>query len=1090
MQCPTCQVDVGDSHAFCSACGRKLEAPVEHNVSQSPSPLQDGERRQVTAMFADVVGSTSLAEQIGEEALYGVMQDIIREMSEAVQSHGGTIEKLTGDGLMALFGAPLAVEDAPISACAAGLDILDRIAVLGNRFMEADGKRLHVRIGINTGYAVVGSLGFGLQQEVTALGDSVNLAARLEGLAESDGLVIGETTQRLVADFMETEYAGERAVKGKARKQKIWHVRSARAGIRRFDASLRRGLTKLVGRERELESIQDAFHESQDSKTQIVSLCGDAGMGKSRLVHEFRQRLPAEGVFWLQGNCKARDTKVPFLPFIEVVRSSFGMSDTDPKSLVEKRLSHGVDVLGMDSTASVPYLMNLLGHQVTGSEFTKEHAEVAGIRTRKVLHQLLVARCHISSVVLHIDDLHWLDQASQTLLGQLIVDEPDLPLLMLFTHRPEYTPPWADAKEFNINGLRTIMLEPLSTNATEDLLRSLLGIQNLPRALVRLVLQKVEGNPLFVEEIVNYLGEREAVVDYSDDGMLALPVSLENLLMARVDRLNDASKSLLQAASVIGRIFPPDVAGEVAELGACRDSNILELQRMGLVLIDEHTGNCRFKHALIQDAVYSSLLTKRRECLHERTAQVLEDRHAQSIGEITEILAHHYSHTPRTEKAVRYIAEAGAKCLRVYSLDEADLHLCKAVELMEQVAGCAENTFFVDVLLQLARVKYFRADMYGLISLLKPHLARVEALDDPERLANFLFEIGYAQVFGGDAENGMALLKRSRTIAEGINDDLIIGKIAMGEIMYHTFYSDLVPEIRGRIEELEKIALTAGHSAKDVWVIAKTYTAMSVFGGISGNPKVSRDYSHRLFELTRETSDPRARGMGLWTLAASDTINWACEKAIDNAREGNRSALCQIDQLISQGALGGALGLLGRVDEALPLLQSFHDTLSERGLVVSLITMDLFLGPTLVMSGDMSRGIRISKECRVRNVKWGSSVGVAFADMVLGETYTQIACSAEKPPLSVMLQNFWFLLVTLPRVKQLARKYLERALDYFRSIDAPSNIAWALYDLALIDIKQHSKDDAREKLTEAFGFAQSVEADALADKITETLRAI
>ena len=378
MLCPGCQADVGDNAAFCSACGQSLSAAVEIHARERASPLQGGERRQVTAMFADVVGSTPLAEKIGEEALYRVMGDVIREMSDAVQSHGGTIEKLTGDGLMALFGAPLAVEDAPVSACAAGLNILDRIAALGNTLMETEGERPHVRIGINTGYAVVGSLGSGLQQEITALGDSVNLAARLEGLAETDGIVIGEATYELVADFMETEFAGEHAIKGKSNKQKIWHVRGARASVRRFDASVRRGLSKLVGREHELEAVQDAFRASQTGKTQIINLCADAGLGKSRLVHEFRQRLPAEGVSWLQGNCTAQGTKVPFLPFIDVVRSSFGMTDSDPAALVERRLRSGVGVLGMDPDTTVPYLLNLLGHQVADSAFTKEHAEVAG----------------------------------------------------------------------------------------------------------------------------------------------------------------------------------------------------------------------------------------------------------------------------------------------------------------------------------------------------------------------------------------------------------------------------------------------------------------------------------------------------------------------------------------------------------------------------------------------------------------------------------------------------------------------------------------------------------------------------------------
>ena len=1010
------------------------------------------------------------------------MQDVIREMSEAVQSHGGTIEKLTGDGLMALFGAPLAVEDAPVSACASALDILERIAELGNSLMESEGVRPHVRVGINTGYAVVGSLGAGLQQEVTALGDSVNLAARLEGLADSDGIVIGETTYGLIADFMETEFAGEKEVKGKAGKQKIWHLRGAKGSVRRFDASLRRGLTKLVGRDGELDALLSAFSTCQEGKTQVANLKGDAGIGKSRLVHEFRQRLPAEGVAWLQGNCTANGTQHSFLPFIDVVRSSFGMSDDDPAALVERRLRRGLEVLGEDPDATVPYLLNLLGHKVEGSDFTKEHAEVAGIRTRDILHRLLVERCKAASVVLHIDDLHWIDQASQSLLERLIKEELALPLIMLFTHRPEYHPPWSDADK-----RRTITLLPLTTGATEEMLRTRLGVQELPKALSQLVLKKAEGNPLFAEEILNYLEDRGGLANGTNVDMLDLPVSLENLLMARVDRLDQNSKSLLQAASVIGRVFSGDVAGEVAELGTGTPESMTELQRVGLVQIDEQSGDYQFKHALLQDAVYGSLLTERREGLHERTAQALEIRHASSIGEITETLAHHYGQTPRAEKAVHYMAEAGAKSLRVYSLPEADLRLRQVVALIETVPDCADDTFLTDVLLQLARVNYFRADMNGIQALLKPHLARVEALEDPKRLADFLFELGYSLVFGEDPKAGMALFERSRSIATEIGDELVIGRVAMGEIWYQMAFVDPLPETRARINVLEEIALAAGRKARDIWLISKTYTAMSLYGGIIGNPKSARDYSRRLFDLSRETNDPRARNMGLWTMASSDMLSWAYEEAIENGREAYRSALSEVDGYIAHAALAGALGLSGHTDEAVPMFQSAHDTLLERGMIIPILMLGYVMGPILVIGGDIARGMAWQEEGLARCEKFSSAVGVAYTEMVIGETYTQFVVAEEKPPMAVILKNFWFLLRTLPRAKSLARKHLNRALTYFRHIDAPGSIAMVLFDLALIDLKQNRKETARQQLDEALTLAQSVEADALADKISAAL---
>ena len=299
MQCPKCQADIAEDDRFCSGCGERLNADTDSHAA----PIGGGERRRVTAVFADVVGSTPLAERVGEEVLYIMMGDIIAEMSAAVTDHGGTIEKLTGDGLMALFGAPLAVEDAPLNACRAGLDILARIEAKGREIEAEHGERPEVRIGVNSGYAVVGALGGELQQEVTALGDSVNVAARLEGLAEPGTMVIGEATYQLVADFVVAEFSGEHKVKGKTEAQKIWRVDGLHSDTSRFDAALRRGLTQLVGRQNELDVLLDLANTTSGGAARTVNISGEAGLGKSRLVYEFRQRTKDGDAMWLQGNC-------------------------------------------------------------------------------------------------------------------------------------------------------------------------------------------------------------------------------------------------------------------------------------------------------------------------------------------------------------------------------------------------------------------------------------------------------------------------------------------------------------------------------------------------------------------------------------------------------------------------------------------------------------------------------------------------------------------------------------------------------------------------------------------------------------------
>ena len=1026
-------------------------------------------------MFADVVGSTPLAERVGEEALYNIMVDVIADMSQAVTDHGGTVEKLTGDGLMALFGAPLAVEDAPLNACRAGLDILQRIDAKGRQIEAEHGERPKVRIGVNSGYAVVGSLGGDLQQEVTALGDAVNVAARMEGLAKPGSMVIGESTFQLVEDFVVAEFAGDHLVKGKSEAQKIWRVDGLQAKGRRFDAAVRRGLTQLIGRQHEVDTLLDIAKNVSGGKMHTVNIIGEAGLGKSRLVHEFRERSQGSDAVWLQGNCSESGLGTPFLPFIDVVRSSFRVDDKENEAALERRLKRGLERLSLDAETDAPYLLNLLGVKVAGKEFTKEHSEIAGVRTRDLLARLVEERCRISPVILYIEDLHWMDTPSESLLARLIGEARHLPLLIICTHRPGYTSPWNEQP--NVTAL---VLKPLSTNATAELLRTRLGTDNLSTELTRLVTEKAEGNPLFAEEIANYLSERGDISEKAAANM-ALPVSLENLLMARVDRLDEGAKSWLQVASVIGRGFDAEAVGEIA--GGDTQRIVDQLERLELIHTDQHVDGYIFKHALIQDAVYDSLLTDRRAALHERVAEVMERRHEHRLGEITETLAHHYSKTPRAEKAVRYMAGAGEKSLMVYSLDEAYLRLHQVVELVEKVPEAADDAFFVDVLLNFARVLYFRLDMRGIIELLEPHLPRAEALGDPLRLSRMLYEIGYAHVFHGDIHSGYPLLDRAKKLGEESGNELIIGYVAMGKMWGEIYFRDHDAQSKRIAEKYSEEAERIGRAHSDNWLTSKAIVGHSLYHTSYGRPDEARRWAQKLFELTREVDDPRPRTMGLWALAILEATHFAPQEAVDSGREGAELALSVIDHTASVVGQGMGLALLGQNEEANKLLTESYELLHQRGMAIMVEVVNPFKGIAMMGLGDMSGGekwiIDRMNEERRRNCPGR----VATSDLVLGEIYTRMALGIDPPPLAQVMRNLPYVLRTVPFSAGKARKHLGAALDYYRKVDAPSFMAWALYDLALLDKKKKRHDDARARFEEARTLSQSVRFDHLIDMI-------
>ena len=643
----------------------------------------EAERRQVTVLFTDMVDFTTFSERSGEEAAFTLMRSLSKLMDEAVREQGGVVQSFTGDGIMAVFGAPVAFEDAPLRACRAALSILQRLSTVGPDLEAKHGVRPHLRIGLNTGAAVVGKVQEGADAGVTVLGDTVNFAARLQALAEPDSVLMSEATHRLVQGMVEASFAGEQSIKGKSEPQKVFRLDGIRHGATRFEAAVSRGLSSFVGREHELEVLERGLAEAR-SQLRVIDIAAEPGMGKSRLLHEFRQRIGKERAFVLSGNCSPDGQQTPFLPFIEVVRGLFRVSAGEAEKDVAQKLEIGLTSLGLHSTRNLGLLLHLLGLKVPEGALAGLDDVLIGLRTRELLQQLLEARCKLSPVVMVIEDLHWIDSVSEELLGKIVDGESKLRLLLIHTHRPEYTPRW-----LNHAVVTKLHLEPLPAGDIRRLVQARLGAETLPEALARQVAEKAEGNPLFAEEIVSFLSERGIL--HAKDGKLefdagavaaALPASVQSVLNARVDRLAPKDRTLLQAASVIGRRFKPELLAVV--LGETEiDGRLAAMQALDLIRLDDRSSDYKFKHALVRDALYQSILTERRQELHSKIAEEIERRSGNRLAEVAEVLAHHYSQTNHTAKAFVYLSMAGGRSLGVYSLDEAENYFTAALALLD-----------------------------------------------------------------------------------------------------------------------------------------------------------------------------------------------------------------------------------------------------------------------------------------------------------------------------------------------------------------------------------------------------------------------
>jgi class 3 adenylate cyclase len=505
----------------------------------------EAERRQVTVLFADMVGFTSFSERSGEEAAYTLMRSLSKLMDEAVRGQGGIVQSFTGDGIMAVFGAPVAFEDAPLRACRAALAILQGVKTARPDLEMRCGVGPQLRIGLNSGAAVVGKVQEGAEAQITVLGDTVNFASRLQALAEPDSVCLSEATRRLVQGMVEVSFVGEQTIKGKSERQKVYRLDGVRSGATRFDAAVTRGLSVFVGREHELEVLDRELDEAR-SRLRVIDFAAEPGMGKSRLLHEFQQRIGKDRAFVLSGSCSPDGQQTPFLSFIEVIRGSFRVRAGEAEKDVTQKLETGLTALGLHSLRNLGLLLHLLGLKVPNDALAGLDGVLIGLRTRELLQQLLEARCGLSPVIMVIEDLHWIDSASEELLNKITGSEARLRLLVLTTRRPEYSPPWLDRSV-----VTKLHLEALPAGDIRRLVQNRLGVEVLAETLARQVTEKAEGNPLFAEEIVSYLAERGIIhtpVEF-DASALAAALSFERPELANCPRGSARAKRPCSYAS-------------------------------------------------------------------------------------------------------------------------------------------------------------------------------------------------------------------------------------------------------------------------------------------------------------------------------------------------------------------------------------------------------------------------------------------------------------------------------------------------------------------------------------------------------------
>lgn len=730
MKCPGCQSENPDGLRYCGQCGKALEQICPHCNFANPShfkfcgecgrrlksappageePLAGGERRHVTALFSDLSGYTSLSENLDPEEVKAVMNRIFGEIARIVERYEGVVEKFIGDAVVVFFGTPRAHEDDPVRAVRAALEIHKAVNSLSPEFEDRIGRPLSMHTGINTGLVVTGS------DRATGAtgpaGDAVNIASRLSGLAKPEEILVGEEVHRQAADYFIFEKVEPAKVKGKAEPVPSYRLKPDVTAVEHAGGPAGREIAvPLIGRGVELAALKLCLDRLLEGHGSILSLVGEAGLGKTRLVEEIRAQYTGDDspvpVTWLEGHTLSYGRNISYWPFREILKQYAGISEEDTDIVTWEKLEESVARLFPTETGeTLPYLASFLALDIKGEYAERiKYLDGEGMGRQVFLssRRLFERLARKQPLVLVLEDLHWADESSTLLLDHLLPLVDRVPILICVTSRPE-----PGTHVFRLREIAAarfgrryteILLQPLSAGESEALIRNFLGAENLSYRVREEIIKKADGNPFFVEEIMRSLIERGVLERDPAAGhwrtapgveTVSVPDTIHGVIMARVDLLSEELKQVLRSASVIGRVFLYRILRGIEKKMPDLDGRLTQLEGMELIREKQKIPELEymFKHALVQEATYESVLLGKRRRLHARVAGVIEALFSERLEEFYTMLAHHYTKGEVWDKAQEYLFKAGDQAARIAADAEALAHYRDAIETYARVFG-------------------------------------------------------------------------------------------------------------------------------------------------------------------------------------------------------------------------------------------------------------------------------------------------------------------------------------------------------------------------------------------------------------------
>ena len=982
---------------------------------------KEGERRLLSVFFSDLSGYTALTEQLDAEDVRAIMDRVATHATAIVEKYGGRIDRFLGDAVMGVFGDRVSHEDDAERAVRAVLDLQAAVDELGKELEPELGRRISMHSGINTGMVVIGT------SLDTAVGDAINVASRLEALSEPGQILIGPETARLVAGVFATEDHGQHVLKGRESPVPVTLVLGL-APVRP-EPSRRQGT--FVGREDELATLNGAAARLLDGESSVVTIEAEAGAGKTRLLAEFRDRLPL-GVRWLEGRAYSYGENIPYAAVIDLVGRAIGITEEDDPSTIESKLREAVLTLDGDTDRLLAPLSRLFG--IPTPEGVALDRETYRRRLLETVVAFVESLSRSRPTVVAFQDLHWADPSTVELVREATARLVE-PVLVVANYRPGF--------QLGVPDERHIVLADLSARQATDLMASLLDDVELPEGFAEFVVGRTDGNPFFIEEVVNSLVETEVLVRNDDRWVLTadlesigLPTSIRGVIGARIDRFDERRRQVLREAAVVGREFLYDVVADVTTVNEELDPSLRDLEAADLIRERAPDPDLEyfFKHALTQEVAYEGLLKSERQRLHARAAAAIEKQFTGRHEEVAETLAYHYAQSGITDRAVYYLRAAGRKAIERFALAESQAHYAKAYDLLvSDEASEDTDRAVVDLLLDWAFLAYYQARLADLLDLLQKHHDAVDRVGDLERLGMWTGWIGHCQYMAnGEYREALRSLDRAVELGREASSARVIA--------YAQAWRAWCLWFLGRFAEAERDGNEAGALSQQLpdepypWI--KSQGAAGVTLAMRGQFDRAKALGEELIGFGRETGNTRSVAMG------NAVLGHVAEKVRD--AEGMRRAYeavvdAGVDPIYLTAVEPGmfsSLAIRGQFVEARAFLDDHVATSVEGHHLWALKRLfEMYEGLLFLVEGSPGKAFDRVETVMREAAQDDEGLFELAGEFLLAGMYVEVAL-APTPSLATIIKNLRFVVGRGRRAKQEARDRLEALLAKLTEADA------------------------------------------------------